>query len=84
MTDKDCICKGNWRNIVKQHESLLDNIYVSTRGRYKGKEYRFFGIVHASDDYYYGLYDVNTREVILLSCVGDIKGFGFEEKVFDD
>lgn len=66
-----CICKGNWRAIVAGAEPLLDRIYVDERGN----RYRFFGIVHASDDYYYGMH--GQGKLRLLSCVGSIEGHGF-------
>jgi hypothetical protein len=73
--DPDCICKGNWRNIVKKSEPLLN-------GRFKeissGREYIFFGVVHAKDDYYYGMCD-EDRSVWLLSCVGDLDQHGFKQ-----
>ena len=68
-----CICRGNWRQIVSECEGLFDRRFVSN----EGKEYTFFGLVHASDDYYYGMYskEHGTR---LLTCVGSIDGAGFK------
>lgn len=68
-----CICKGNWRDIVKETESLLDTQFVDARGN----RYNFFGIIHGSDDYYYGMTSVATGKVTLLSCVGSLEGHGF-------
>ena len=70
----ECICKGNWRDIVNETEHLLDKRF---RDR-KGDEYTFFGIVHGSDDYYYGMWRREDHEMRLLSCVGSIEGHGFE------
>lgn len=71
----ECICKGNWRNIINEVESLLDRKYINS----KGQEYTFFGVVHGSDDYYYGMSSTNsTPTLLLLSCVSDLEGHGFE------
>ncbi|KKL95555.1 hypothetical protein LCGC14_1853420 [marine sediment metagenome] len=68
-----CICKGNWRSIVNETEHLLDRRFRDN----KGEEYSFFGIVHGSDDYYYGMWRRKDRELTLLSCVGSIDGHGY-------
>ncbi len=70
----ECICEGNWRSIVNETEHLIDKLFRDN----KGDEYRFFGIVHGSDDYYYGMYKGQNRELMLLSCVGSIEGHGYE------
>lgn len=67
-----CICKGNWRSIVKKTESLIGTSFCDARG----DEYRFFGIVHGDGDYYYGM--TGEKGLRLLSCVGSIEGHGFE------
>src|SRR3990167_2480719 len=69
--DNECICNGNWREIVKKTEHLLDKRFRDNLG----EEFTFFGIVHGSDDYYYGMRGKTMR---LLSCVGSIEGHGFE------
>lgn len=71
--DEACICKGNWRAIVKEYGPRIGQWYKSKDG-----EFRFFGLVHAEDDYYYGMMGRDFK-VRLLSCVGDIAAFGFEE-----
>lgn len=70
----NCICKGNWRKLVAEYENLFNTKYKDK----KGDVYVFFGLVHASDDYYYGMSNIETKKVILLSCVGDIEDFEFE------
>jgi hypothetical protein len=67
-----CICKGNWRDIVKKSAHLIGRKYIEAPG---GKVFTFFGIVHGNDDYYYGM--SRRGGVRLLSCVGSIEGFGF-------
>lgn len=68
--DPDCICEGNWRAIVKDHEHLLDKKFRIKFSRYYSGVWGFFGIVHGSDDYYYGFYNIETKELALLTCVG--------------
>ena len=71
MIDKECICQGNWRSIVKETEHLIGKRFRDNRG----DVYTFFGLVHGDDDYYYGM---NGNRLALLSCVGSIEGHGFE------
>lgn len=72
IEDKDCICKGNWRLIVKECRSLIDKKYIS----HDNKEFYFFGVVDGEEDYYYGMYS-KEHGLRLLSCVGSIEGHGF-------
>jgi hypothetical protein len=74
--DNECICKGNWRNIVKDSEPLFDKIYLDR----DGEECVFFGVIHGADDYYYGMWNIKTGRSSLLSCVGSIEGFGYTLK----
>lgn len=80
-SNAECICHGNWRSIVKEYTPKFGKHYKTNWGPrgHDDYEYVFFGIVHAEDDYYYGMYDVKTKEVNLLSCVGSIEGFGYIE-----
>ena len=74
MAEADgCICRGNWRAIVAESEPLFDKRF---RDR-DGKEYTFLGVVHGSDDYYYGMVPVGEGKPVLLSCVGNLEGHGF-------
>ena len=70
LTD-ECICRGNWRQIVQECEPLLNRKYRTA----DGKEWRFFGVVHGADDYYYGM--CRSGEMQLLTCVGSIESQGF-------
>lgn len=70
-----CICKGNWRAIVKKCEPLLGKRFTD----HKGQLYSFFGVVHAEDDYFYGMSSIPGHVVVLLSCACDLDGFGFKE-----
>lgn len=72
--DTGCICKGNWRAIVAESEPLLDKRFRD----HKGQEFKFFGVVHGSDDYYYGMLPVGGGSLTLLSCVGSIEGHGYQ------
>lgn len=68
-----CVCKGNWRLIVKEMESLVDRVYRNDRD---GSLHRLFGVVDAFEDYYYGMSDADGK-CLLLSCVGSIEGHGY-------
>lgn len=72
----NCICKGNWRLIVKESEPLLDKIYICSMGW----EWIFFGIIHGSDDYYYGMWSKELQKLRQLSCVGSIDSHGYKLK----
>lgn len=72
-SDKGCICKGNWRKIVAEKESLIGEEFLNA----SGDKWRLFGIVHGGDDYYYGMVSCETEKIALLSCVGSIEGHGF-------
>ena len=75
--DPNCICYGNWQSIVKENQDNLDKIYIDE----DGKEFIFFGIVHGSDDYYYGLHERGTiGKLRLVSCVMNIESAGFTLK----
>lgn len=67
-----CICKGNWREIVKECEPLIDQKYIDSNG----DQYAFFGVVHGGDDFYYGMF--GGGKLKLLSCVGSIEGHGYK------
>lgn len=73
MNDPACICRGNWRLIVAECEHLIG---CQFRDAHNGDEYTFFGLVHADDDYYYGMW--REGKLKLLSCVSDIGGNGFD------
>jgi len=72
-----CICEGNWRNIVKDTEQYLDQVYHNERDN---KDYVFFGIVHGKDDYYYGMCELGNGKTVLLSCVGSMEHHGYTLK----
>ena len=69
--DEGCICRGNWRAIVKETEHLIGDKYTNS----KEEVFSFFGIVHGGDDYYYGMW--RKGQLNLLSCVGSIEGHGY-------
>lgn len=69
--DLGCICKGNWRRIVKESEPFIGKKYQDGNG----KLWIFFGIVHGDDDYYYGL--VSNGTLVLASCVGSLETNGY-------
>lgn len=67
-----CICAGNWREIVSETEALFGQRFLS----YDGHEFEYFGLVHGSDDYYFGMWS-KEHGLRLLSCVGSIEGHGY-------
>jgi hypothetical protein len=71
--DPECICKGNWRAIIAETEPLLDKKF---RDR-EGKVFILYGVVHGSDDYFYGLLPVEEGKAVLLSCVCSIESYGY-------
>jgi len=66
---------GNWITLVKEYEPLTGRLYLND-----GFLYKFFGLVHGDDDYYYGMSRVSDGQVRLLSCVGSPEGFGYKVK----
>ena len=70
--DDGCICRGNWRNIVSECESLFQKKFADR----DGQEWTLFGVVWGEDDFYYGMWR-DGGKVLLLSCVGSIEGHGF-------
>ena len=71
-----CICEGNWRGLVKEYEQHFGKVYQNHLGEY----YSFYGLVWASDDFYFGMYPLNSSSKSqLLSCVGSIEGHGYTE-----
>jgi len=67
-----CICRGNWRAIVKESQPLIDKRFTDHRGH----EFSFFGVVHGGDDFYYGMWS-KEHGMRLLSCVGSLEAHGF-------
>lgn len=68
----ECICAGNWRLIVRESEPLLDKPFTAP----DGDVWHLFGIVHGSDDIYYGM--CRNGQIKLLSCVGSLASHGYE------
>lgn len=62
----------NWISIVGTYDKYIDSKYTHT----DGKTYCFFGLVHGSDDYYYGMVD-STGKILLCTCCGTLEGHGF-------
>lgn len=69
--ERDCICKGNWRQIIKECEGLLGKKFRHRSGSIS----TLYGVVHADDDYYYGM--SGDSGYLLLSCVGDLEAHGY-------
>jgi hypothetical protein len=71
--DDGCICQGSWRAIVKEYKCLIGSRYVKDSTL---EVFKFFGLVHDGDDYYYGMVRESAR-IELLSCVMHIEDFGY-------
>lgn len=76
-TKQSCICKGNLRAIVNETEHLFGKTYKDQHG----DKHTFFGVVISEDDYYYGMHRHKDKQLSLLSCVGNIEGFGYTLEV---
>ena len=65
-----------WKDICDEYRQFFGKVFVDTRGN----RYRFFGMVDAEDDYYYGMSSIPGNTVHLLSCVGHLgeNGHGFQ------
>lgn len=72
--DLKCICKGNWRLIIEESEEFLDKKFTDKNGVF----HIFSGVMHCTDDYYYAMFNMETKKIELYSCVGSLSGFGFE------
>ncbi len=62
----------NWIRLVEECEDIINCRF---RDENTNEEYRFFGLVHSYDDYYYGMYGKSGLR--LLSCVGNLETHGF-------
>ena len=58
--------------IISEYENLYEREFMNN-----GKKYIFFGIVDASDDYYYGMIDENEK-LRLSSCCGSLEQLGYK------
>lgn len=72
----ECICKINWRQIIKESTPNLGMTYIDP----EGNECVFFGVVWGDDDLYYGMFRKDNKATALLSCVCSIEGFGYTLK----
>lgn len=62
------VSSDNWALIVKEYEPKIGFRYKD----HDGTVYSFFGLVHADDDYYYGLMS-DDGKLTLASCVGGLE-----------
>jgi len=69
-----CVCRGNWRELVREVKPLIGDRYKDE----KGKVWRLTGLMHAEDDFWYCL--TRKRRYKLLSCVTSIENYGFTSK----
>lgn len=68
----ECICKGNLQRIILDTQHLFGRKY-----NHKGEAYLFVGVLHGDGDYYYVMWNINTSISTLLSCVGNLEGWGY-------
>lgn len=72
--DDGCICKGNWRLILKETRHLIGRVFT---GEIDDSAHTYFGLVDGQDDYYYGMIQHGTGKLRLLSCVGSFETHGY-------
>lgn len=72
----ECVCEGNWRALVDEYEGQIGSCWTDE----KGNSHIFFGLVHGGDDYYYGMWQIDSSECRLLSCVGSPESHGYRIK----
>ena len=63
----------NWKRIIERSKPYFDS-YFEDRD---GVRWRFIGVIHASDDYYYAMLSPDG-EFWMLSCVGSFETHGFK------
>ena len=63
----------NWARLIERYEPLIGREYCND----KGEVFKFIGLIHARDDYYYGL--TQDGRLGMYSCVGSIEDFGFSK-----
>lgn len=61
----------NWKSLCDEYVPLIGRTYHDSTGN----EYRFIGLLHGEDDYYYVMR--RDRSTSLLSCVRGISEYGF-------
>ena len=67
-----CICEGNWRNIIKETEHLIGQKYQKNNEIFK-----FIGVLYSDDDFYYAFID-KYNELSLYSCVLNIEDYNIK------
>jgi hypothetical protein len=65
----------NWSKLIEEYNDFIGMIYEN---EHTGELYRFFGLVHSDDDYYYGMYGIDGAGLQLLSCVSTPELMGFK------
>ena len=70
----ECICKGNFRDIVAECDGLIGKQFKDRHGNL----FNFFGVVWGEDDLYYGM-SSKEHGLRLLSCVGNLKGWEYSQ-----
>lgn len=71
--EEQCICKVNWQPIIKECEQFLDKMFLDD----KEEAYRFIGVMHSEDDYYYCMMGMDGK-LVRVSCVMNLESFGYK------
>lgn len=61
----DCICTGNWRNIIKEVEPLMGKTFIDVRN---GNLWVFQGVLWVEDDFYYVFINDNGHHKYITCC----------------
>ena len=65
----------NWERLIEEYEDLIGMVFEDER---TGELFRFFGLVHGGDDYYYGMNGIDGARNHLVTCVLSLEGAGFK------
>jgi hypothetical protein len=74
LENKECICEGNFREIIKDTEPLFDKEFVDSNDN----TFILSGILYASEDFYYCMWSSSGCQY--LSCLLKIEDYGFTLK----
>ncbi len=65
--NNECICEGNWRDIIKEYEHLFGK-----RFKRNDEIYTLCGILWGIDDFYYVMSDENAK-MRFSTCVTSLE-----------
>jgi len=73
MNNDECICEGNWRNLVNEYEPLFNRKFKNV---YDDKVYILLGLTHGPDDFYYLMWNEDDG-MHLATCVGALTSVAY-------